>query len=242
MLITSKDNNKIKELRKLLTSSYSKEKKLFIIEGENLIEESIKNNLLVELYVLDGYNSKYDFPCTYLSLDVMKSISNLKSTPRLLGVSKYIVKKDLGNRIVILDGVQDPGNAGTIIRNSVAFGVDTVVFSNDSVNPYNEKVLRSTGGMIYNINIIISDLNTIVDEIKKKNIKVIGTSLKKSKSLDNLEKYDKYAIIFGNEGNGVHDNLLSNCDEIVRIDMSKLCESLNVGVSSGIVLYYMYKR
>ena len=96
--------------------------------------------------------------------------------------------------------------------------------------------------MIYNINIIISDLNTIIDEIKKKNIKVIGTSLKKSKSLDNLEKYDKYAIIFGNEGNGVHDNLLSNCDEIVRIDMSKLCESLNVGVSSGIVLYYMYKR
>ena len=242
MLITSKDNNKIKELRKLLTSSYSKEKKLFIIEGENLIEESIKNNSLVELYVLDGYNSKYDFPCTYLSLDVMKSISNLKSTPRLLGVSKYIEKKDLGNRIVILDGVQDPGNAGTIIRNSVAFGVDTVVFSNDSVNPYNEKVLRSTGGMIYNINIIISDLNIIIDEIKKKNIKVIGTSLKKSKSLDNLEKYDKYAIIFGNEGNGVHDNLLSNCDEIVRIDMSKLCESLNVGVSSGIVLYYMYKR
>ena len=92
MLITSKDNNKIKELRKLLTSSYSKEKKLFIIEGENLIEESIKNNSLVELYVLDGYNSKYDFPCTYLSLDVMKSISNLKSTPRLLGVSKYIGK------------------------------------------------------------------------------------------------------------------------------------------------------
>ena len=84
----------------------------------------------------------------------MKSLSSLSSTPRLLGVSKYINKSELGNKIVILDGVQDPGNAGTIIRNCVAFGVDTVIFSKGCVSPYNEKVLRSTGGMIYNINII----------------------------------------------------------------------------------------
>lgn len=241
MLITSKDNNKVKEIKKLLTSSYSKEKQLFVIEGENLIEEAIKNNLLVELYVLDGYECKYDFPYTYLSLDVMKSISNLKSTPRLLGISKYIEKIVLGNKIVILDGVQDPGNAGTIIRNCVAFGVDTVIFSSDSVNPYNEKVLRSTGGMIYNINVLIGDISQYINSIKKENIIIIGTSLKESKSLNELEKSDKYAIIFGNEGNGVHENVLSTCDKIVRIDMNDKCESLNVGVSAGIILYHMYK-
>lgn len=241
MLITSKDNNKVKEIKKLLTSSYSKEKQLFVIEGENLIEEAIKNNLLVELYVLDGYECKYDFPYTYLSLDVMKSISNLKSTPRLLGISKYIEKIVLGNKIVILDGVQDPGNAGTIIRNCVAFGVDTVIFSSDSVNPYNEKVLRSTGGMIYNINVLIGDISQYINAIKKENIIIIGTSLKESKSLNELEKSDKYAIIFGNEGNGVHENVLSTCDKIVRIDMNDKCESLNVGVSAGIILYHMYK-
>ncbi len=242
MLITSKDNNRIKEIRKLLDKKYSNSKNLFVIEGENLIEEAIKNNLLKELYVLDGENVRFDFPYDYVTLDVMKSISDLKSTPRLIGVSKYINKSELGNKIVILDDIQDPGNAGTIIRNSVAFEVDTIIFSKNSVSPYNEKVLRSTGGMIYNINIIIGNIEEEIDKIKSKGIKVIGTSLLKSNRLEDLEVLDKYAIIFGNEGNGVNKNILAKCDEIVRIDMNSLCESLNVSVSSGIILYHMYKR
>lgn len=242
MLITSKDNNRVKEMRKLLNSKYSKEKGKFIIEGENLIDEAIKNNLLTELYVLDGEECKYDFPYDNLSIDVMKSISDLKSTPRVIGVCKYKDKCNLGNRIVILDDVQDPGNAGTIIRNSVAFGIDSVVFSLNSVNPYSEKVLRSTGGMIFNINVIISDLNSVISEIKSKGINVIGTALNSSVSLENSVKSDRYAVIFGNEGNGVHKNILDLCDEIVRIDMDSKCESLNVGVSCGIILYYLFKR
>ncbi len=242
MLITSKDNNRIKEIRKLLDKKYSNSKNLFVIEGENLIEEAIKNNLLKELYVLDGENVKFDFPYDNVTLDVMKSISDLKSTPRLIGVSKYINKSELGNKIVILDDVQDPGNAGTIVRNSVAFGVDTIIFSKNSVSPYNEKVLRSTGGMIYNINIIIGNIDEELDKIKSKGIKLIGTSLQKSKSLEELEILDKYAIVFGNEGNGVSKNILDKCDDIVRIDMNNSCESLNVGVSCGIILYHMYKR
>ena len=149
-------------------------------------------------------------------------------------------KNDLGNRIVLLDGVQDPGNAGTIIRNAVAFDIDTIVFSKDSVNPYNEKVLRSTGGMIYNINIIIDDIETQIEKIKEKDIKVIGTSLRHSKSMEEITKTDKYAVIFGNEGNGVRNEVLDLCDEIARIDMNSKCESLNVGVSTGILLYHMY--
>lgn len=242
MLITSKDNNRIKEIRKLLDKKYSNSKNLFVIEGENLIEEAIKNNLLKELYVLDGENVKFDFPYDNVTLDVMKSISDLKSTPRLIGVSKYINKSELGNKIVILDDVQDPGNAGTIVRNSVAFGVDTIIFSKNSVSPYNEKVLRSTGGMIYNINIIIGNIDEELDKIKSKGIKLIGTSLQKSKSLEELEILDKYAIVFGNEGNGISKNILDKCDDIVRIDMNNSCESLNVGVSCGIILYHMYKR
>ena len=138
--------------------------------------------------------------------------------------------------------MQDPGNAGTIVRNSVAFGVDTIIFSKNSVSPYNEKVLRSTGGMIYNINIIIGNIDEELDKIKSKGIKLIGTSLQKSKSLEELEILDKYAIVFGNEGNGVSKNILDKCDDIVRIDMNNSCESLNVGVSCGIILYHMYKR
>ena len=242
MLITSKDNSRIKHVRKLLNRKDSLNEKLFVIEGENLVEEAIKNNLLVELYILDGVDNRFNFECNYVTLDVMKSISNLSSTPRIIGVSKYINKNNLGKRIVLLDDVQDPGNVGTIIRNCVAFGIDTIVLSKGSASPYNEKVLRSTGGMIYNINIIISDLDTIIDSIRSKNIKIYGTSLSSSISLETIEKSEEYAIIFGNEGNGIKDSILSKCDNSIRIDMDKSCESLNVGVSSGIVLYYMYRR
>ena len=241
MLITSRDNSKIKHIRKLLDKKNSFNEGLFVIEGENLIEEAIKNNLLTELYVLDGYPCNYDFDYDNVTLDVMKSISSLSSTPRLIGISKFINKSELGNRIVILDGVQDPGNIGTIIRNSVAFDVDTIVLSKGCVSPYNDKVLRSTGGMIYNINIVISDIESIIEELKKKNIKIYGTSLKSSISLQNMPKSDKYAIVFGNEGNGVSERVLNKCDMNIRIDMNSSCESLNVGVSSGIVLYHMYK-
>ena len=241
MLITSKDNNRIKEIRKLLNKKYSLEQGLFVIEGENLVTEAIKNNVLKELYVLDGYNCNLDFKYDNVTLDVMKSISDLKSTPRLLGVASFDNKNVLGKRIVILDEIQDPGNAGTIIRNCVAFGVDTIVFSKNSVSPYNEKVLRSTGGMIFNINIVINDIESIIKEIKNKNIKVIGTSLQTNNNLKNISNLSKYAVVFGNEGNGVRKEILNMCDEVVKISMNQDCESLNVGVSSGIVLYHLFE-
>lgn len=242
MLITSKDNGRIKEIRKILNKKYSLEKGLFIIEGENLVEEAIKNNLLKELYVLEGYECKYDFQYDEVTHEVMKSISDLKSTPRLLGVAKIKKEEKIGKKIIILDDIQDPGNAGTIIRNAVAFGIDTVVFSKSSVSVYNEKALRSTGGMIFNINIIIDDLEHVISQIKDNNIKVIGTSLNTSKSLETLEKMDNFAIIFGNEGNGVSKDILSLCDEVIKINMNSKCESLNVAVSSGIVLYNLWSK
>ena len=242
MLITSKDNNKIKEIRKLYDKKYSMSKNLFVIEGENLVEEALKNNKLVELYALDGTNVKYDFEYNTVSEEVMKSISSLKSTPRLIGISKYITKNEIGGRIVILDDVQDPGNVGTIIRNCAAFNIDTLIVSKNTANVYSDKVLRSTGGMIYNINIVIDDIESQIKELKQNNIKIYGTSLSKSKSLKNMQKTDKFAIIFGNEGNGVKKELLDLCDEIIRIDMDNKCESLNVGVSTGIILYHMYEE
>ncbi len=242
MLITSKDNNRIKQIRKLLNKKYSLEKGLFVVEGENLVGEAIKNNLLVDLFVLVGNECKYNFKYDEVTYDVMRSISNLKSTPRILGIAKIKESKEIGNRIIILDDIQDPGNAGTIIRNAVAFGVDTVIFSKTSVSPFNEKTLRSTGGMIFNINIIIDDLSNIISNIKDKNIKVIGTSLNTSKSLETLEKMDNFAIIFGNEGNGVSKEILQLCDEVIKISMSNKCESLNVSVSSGIILYNLWSK
>ena len=136
--------------------------------------------------------------------------------------------------------MQDPGNIGTIIRNCVAFGVDTLVLSKDCANIYSKKVLRSCVGMIYNINIIIEDLENIIPKIKEKNIKVISTSLDATREINQINK-DKYAIIFGNEGNGIREKLIEKSDMKVKIEMSAKCESLNVGVSSGIILYNIFR-
>ena len=94
MLITSKDNARIKHARKLLNKRDSISEGLFLIEGENLIDEAIKNNLLTELFVLENVKNKYNFECNYVSIDVMKSMSSLSSTPRMIGISKFINKTD----------------------------------------------------------------------------------------------------------------------------------------------------
>ena len=96
--------------------------------------------------------------------------------------------------------------------------------------------------LIFNINIITDDLSHVISQIKNDNIKVIGTSLNTSKSLETLEKMDNFAIIFGNEGNGVSKDILSLCDEVIKINMNSKCESLNVAVSSGIVLYNLWSK
>ena len=103
MLITSRDNSRIKHIRKLLEKKNSLSEGLFVIEGENLVEEAIKNNLLSELYILDGVENRFDFEFNYVTSDVMKSISSLSSVPRVIGVSKYINKNSLGKRVVLLD-------------------------------------------------------------------------------------------------------------------------------------------
>ena len=169
----------------------------------------------------------------------MRLVSNQKSLPKVIGISKIKETKPLGEKIVLLDNVQDPGNVGTIIRNCVAFGIDTVVISKDSANPYTPKVLRSAVGMIYNINIIMDNLNNIINKLKEKQIPIIATSLNATDSINEIDK-NKFAIIFGNEGSGVKQEILDTCDKKIKIKMSDKCESLNVAISNAIVLYNLY--
>ena len=232
-MITSVNNERIKEISKLNNKKYRKERGLCIVEGEHLVEEAYKHDLLVEVYSLNevSYDNSY-----IVAESVMKKISNLDSVPNIIGVCKMKEENSLGNKLLILDNIQNPGNLGTIIRSAVAFNVDTIVLSNDTVDLYNSKVIRATEGMIFNINIVTKDLFSFIPSIKDK-YKIYGTNVENGTLLKNVKKVEKYAIIMGNEGNGVKRELQDMCDENIYIEMNSLCESLNVGVATSIILY-----
>lgn len=238
MVIESVQNEKIKYFRKLRETKYIKENKEFIVEGEHLVEEAIKCGLALELIILDGKDYNTSLPKVFVSDNVLKSISLLKNPQYVMALCKVADNKEIkGNRILLLDNVSDPGNLGTIIRSSVAFNIDTIILSEDSVSLYNDKVVRSSEGMIFNTNIITMNLSDAIKEIKNKDIKVYGTDLKGSKYLNEFDKPSSFALIVGNEGQGVKKEILSLCDEKIKIEMNNNCESLNVGVATSIILY-----
>ena len=232
MIITSIDNKKVKELCKLYDRKYRKDSDLFIVEGKHLVAEAYKHGLLKEVYSLEEVD--YD-NVTLVSDAVMKKITSLTSIPSMIGVCKKIKEKEIGNRILILDNIQDPGNLGTIIRSAVAFSIDTIVLSSDTVDLYNPKVIRATQGMLFSVNIIIRDLIPFVPTLK--DYKKYTTNVVCGTELKSVEKSNKYAIIMGNEGQGVNKDLALECDEAIYINMNPLCESLNVAVATSIILY-----
>jgi len=170
----------------------------------------------------------------------MKKITNQISISNICAVCYKLKEREIKGNIVILDEIQDPGNLGTIIRSAVAFNTDTIVLSNNSVDLYNDKVIRSSEGMLFNINIIKRDLNIFIDDIKKDNYVVYGTKVDGGKSIKDFKKSEKFAIVMGNEGKGVSKSVLDKCDEYLYIPMNNACESLNVGVATSIILYELF--
>ena len=245
MLITSLNNDKIKEYIKLKDKKYRKINKLFIIEGEHLVKEAYKKGLLKELILLDETNFDLDVTTTYVTKEIMNKLTDLETSPNILGICEIKESNSLiGDKYLLLDNIQDPGNLGTIIRSAKAFNIDTVVLSKDTVDLYNPKVVRSTQGIMFHINIIYSDLELVINELKKKNIKVFGTDVEKGMTPNNIPSIDKerYALVMGNEGSGVKENIKNLCDENLYIKMNSEVESLNVAVATSVILYEMNRR
>ena len=234
-------NDKIKELKSLNEKKVRDEKNLFLIEGEHLIMEAYKKKLLKEIIILDNYQTLFDVPKIVVTENVMKYISNLVSIPKIIGVCQKVNNQKIGHKVLLLDNIQDPGNLGTIIRSCVAFNIDTLILSKDTVDIYNSKVIRASQGMLFNIDFIIDDLEKIITILKSKHYKILSTDVKKGKSLNILANIPKVAIIMGNEGNGVSENLQKLSDDFLSIKMHNSCESLNVAVATSIILYELSK-
>ena len=169
----------------------------------------------------------------------MKKISTMDTPSNVIALCKKIINKNIGRKILLLDEVQDPGNLGTIIRSSVAFGIDTIILSENTVDLYNPKVLRGTQGMYNFINIFNMNSINAIEDIKSRGIKIYGTNVVNGVDVKSLSDEDKrsFCLIVGNEGNGVREEIQMMCDKNLYIKMNDNVESLNVGVATSILLY-----
>lgn len=236
MLYTSTSNSKIKELSKLKSKKYRDKSNLFLVEGEHLVKEAYNSGFLKELLLLEDIDFKLDIQTSYITENVLKYLTNLPSPSGIIGVCEIKKKDVIGTKILVLDSVQDPGNLGTIIRSSVAFNIDTIVINDKCADLYSDKVIRASQGMLFKANIVKKDIVEFLKEIKGQ-IRIYGTKVTGGKSLKTIEKISKFAIIMGNEGNGVDSDILNLCDEYLYIPMNKTCESLNVAIATSIILY-----
>lgn len=237
MLITSINNQTIKELDKLKQKKHRDLEQKFLIEGEHLVEEAEKSGVLEKIILLENSEYPSKLEKIYVSKNVMKKLSSLDTPPNIIGVCKMLSKKELGKKVLLLDDIQDPGNLGTIIRSSVAFNVDSIVMSLNTVDLYNPKVIRSTQGMIFKINLIKDDLGQVIEKLKSKNIPIYTTNVNGGENIKNINSTDSYGLIMGNEGNGVKDEISALADRKIYIPMNNKVESLNVSVAASILLY-----
>ncbi len=227
-MISSIENPKIKQLLKLKQGKYRKSEKMFIVEGAHLVKEAKLAGVLVEAYSIneqEGY--------IQVSESVMKKITTTDTVVREIGLCKFIEKNNVVDKVLILDGVQDPGNMGTLMRSACAFGFNTIFVGTGSVDIYNEKVIRSSQGAIFKLNFIFGNVVEFVNGLSHK---VYGTNVVRGIPLNDVVKQEKIAVILGNEGNGiskeVDDLLLDN----IYIPMNNT-ESLNVAIAGSIIMY-----
>lgn len=240
MLITSLDNERVKKYLKLQQRKFREKTGEFLVEGHHLVMEAFREGLIEELILEQDELLPLNVPTIYVTSDIIHKISTLETPSNVLALCK---KKEeassLGNRILLLDQIQDPGNLGTIIRSACAFHVDTIVLGKDTVDLYNPKTIRATQGMLFHVNIIRRNLEELIHLLKKEEIPVYGTKVEYGMDVRTLKEKDRnrYALVMGNEGSGVSSSILEQCDSFLYIAMNDEVESLNVAVATSILLY-----
>lgn len=237
MLITSLNNEHIKEILKLKEKKYRDLSNTFLIEGRHLVLEAHREKKIVELILEKDELFPLDVNTLYVSSNVMNKLSDLKTPSSVMAVVEKLDEKEVGEKILILDNIQDPGNLGTIIRSAVAFNFDTIVLSPKTVDLYNPKVVRSTQGMMFHTNIIIREPVNFINELKSEGYKIVGTKVTNGVDVRESKTYSHFALIIGNEGKGMSEELSELCDEYLYIKMNDQCESLNAAVAASILMY-----
>ena len=252
-VISSKENELIKHIKKLKDKKERDLSNEYIIEGIKLIQEAIQENAKIkQIIICDDCEKTESIPkdlmyeiakqeCIYVTNKVFDSITEVMNPQGILAIiekqSKEIQIDDKQDIILALDDIQDPGNLGTILRTADSIGLTQILVSKGTADCYNPKVVRSTMGAIFRVKIIeCEDLVKTLKEIKKHKFEIVVSSLQTDNSIYDIN-YHKKVIVIGNEANGVKKEIQDLADKKIKIPMLGKTESLNASVATGIILY-----
>ncbi len=234
-MITSVNNKIIKDLMKLKQKKYRQD--YYLVESKHLVDEAIKKG--VADLIISTRPVETNIDSIEVSKEVMEKLAFTKTPQSIMARCRKIENDEMieGSRYLILDSLQDPGNVGTLIRTALAFGIDQVILSHQSVDIYNDKVLRSMQGAHFHLSCIYRDLKEVIPLLQEKGVTVVGSALENGKDIHLLEKKEKMAFVLGNEGNGMSQEIIDICDVIGYIPIDTI-ESLNVAIAGSIMMYH----
>ncbi len=255
-IISSKDNEIIKNIRKLKEKKYRDIENSYIIEGIKLIKEAIEEKAVIKQIVMCEEFSDEEIDkdtmfeiarqnLVYVTKNVFNAITDVKTPQGIIAVVEKKHNEDANYKediIIALDDIQDPGNLGTILRTIDSANLKQIIVSKNTVDVYNPKVVRSTMGAIFRINVVEAEkLKDELENAKKHGYKVMVTSLDSKKNIYNVD-YNKKVIVIGNEAKGVSKEIKEIADEKVIIPMLGKTESLNASVATSIMVYEYVRR
>jgi RNA methyltransferase, TrmH family len=245
--IESVKNQKVKQWRKLQTKKEREATGTFMIEGLHLVEEALKTKEMIkDLIVSEDTTLPTHWNVDQLNIilvtkEVMKAISDTEAPQGIAAICEFQKQHeaDSWEKVLFVDGVQDPGNLGTIIRTADAAGIDGIILGEGTVDHYNSKVIRSSQGSIFHLPIVNGNLMEWFQVYNEKQIPIYGTSLQNGVSYREATPTEQFCLIIGNEGSGVDRELLQKTTKNLYIPIYGGAESLNVGIATGILLYHL---
>lgn len=235
MVITSKTNPKIKDIKKLQEKKYRRESGLYLVEGTKPVAECIKAGCKI-LTTVATVSNEAEFPDALIVSDTVFKFLSTEQTPQgvlaVVEMPQVIVSEPL-SRCLLLDGVSDPGNLGTIIRTANAAGYNDLYLLN-CADAYSPKTVRASMSGIFFVRLhqgTFSQIKRALDGIP-----LICADMN-GENIFSFYPPEKFCLCVGNEGNGISEKVFELAEHTVKIPMSETCESLNVAISAGIAMY-----
>jgi len=255
-VLTSLQNPLVKQIRQLHQSKGRREKQLFLLEGTHLLEEACRRNYpFITVCCTVEWQEKHRYLWELLSqkgqrieLVSTRVLSSLATTVNPDGVVAIAPQKQtnclkIRSFGIALDQIQDPGNLGTIIRTATATNIDGLWLSKDSVDLYHPKVVRASAGVWFQLPMAISeDLKTEVLQLQSQGVQIVATVPNSNINYWETDLRKPTLIVVGNEGSGISRDLIDLADYSVKIPLSNGVESLNVAISTAIILYEVQRQ